>query len=1192
MKRITAMILCAFMVLALLPSVGFAQQAESSGTLYAGYNKVRIDPSGHPDGEITGLPMAGAGAVTTRLSVGTLDDSGDGRVTADDGLFATCIAVTDQYDNTLLYMGVDYVHTAASWTAPAKRAIVEALSGAGYELNVNDIFMSASHTHNAPEMTYGISFTADQLAADEIAQKMNIYRTWVFEMLGQAAVAAMQDREAVTLTKGTVDISDTVKAMNPNATANQQRMNYVRHYKSMKNGQIVYGGSNFGYIGYSSIDTEMVSEPMDQMQLVQFTPKSGDKDPIVLVNWNSHPTINFTKGTDYGAASHYKISSDYINSLRLGLANEGYRAGFLQGPAATTASYTEVKHLRNTEVLDENMENRGYLYGTRLSEFALYGLKNNMSDPLDTSYVRYVSGQLTYDTNLPTAEEQALITAMLAADPSTYPSDRYSDLVTYLGTDATTWAQHGKYEETFPGLKKITSRYHLNSAKSRMSYLTTPQASLTVEAIAIGKNLAFVAAPNELSDRYSLTDTLESVTDNDWLDLIDDTYGMPLIMTCTDGRLGYIPHQLAYTYNKDSEQYAVGSYESQTSSYSRGTGEKLVAFFDKLLDQLYDDGVRIQCVCGGKIVSGQNGHMCKQVEFRPWNDPETLPASGYYYLTTDVELPVQMQVSECLWLDLNGHNITHKVSAQEGEKAQAGKTHNTRVFSLGAYAYLSITDSTETPGTVSRDLSQLTQAQQNAITNYGLIMILNGEYATGVLYDGVLDSTGMVAGGGGIFSNQTSTAVFRMYGGTLRGAVSNGGAIAYNRGTIELYGGLVTGGVTKTATGNSPGLHVVTYNGIPGKVILGGTARIEDNKRAGGDEVNIYYYYGTDPAENFIIRENFTGKAGIYVANQSPGKVMGICENPNITAKNLTLNGNDSYDIVPESGKLILRERKMAAVINGSSVTAYETLEKAVAAYPGGDAVLQLLHDNRETVTMPADANLDLAGWNLAGQVSLDGGLFVMDSATDDYTVEDVAGYGTVPEMDGIAPMPGYLMTTGTDGLSFHRFYMDTVAVTLRPSVAGLYFQSRFGGDEHVKSMVKSYGVAMGAGHKPNYAPGTYTAFDGSTWVTGADTDNLRQGTLLKDVLKNTNSDSENATNAETIIYGHTYAELTDGTRYVGNLVSLTFRSALEGDEQIAGAEKLWDQLNDIQKCGLTELYTAYETLMCGWNIPNIKTGK
>ena len=102
----------------------------------------------------------------------------------------------------------------------------------------------------------------------------------------------------------------------------------------------------------------------------------------------------------------------------------------------------------------------------------------------------------------------------------------------------------------------------------------------------------------------------------------------------------------------------------------------------------------------------------------------------------------------------------------------------------------------------------------------------------------------------------------------------------------------------------------------------------------------------------------------------------------------------------------------------------------------------------------------------------------------------------------------------------------------------------------------------------------------------------LRRGTLLKDVLKKTNTDSENETNAETVIYGHAYAELTDGTRYVGDLVSLTFRSVLEGNDQTVGADSLWDQLNSTQRNGLSEMYAAYKPVMRDWNIPNIKSSK
>lgn len=1201
MKRAIAWILSAILLLSLLSTAVFVADAASldtNGPLYAGYAKIWVDPSGHPDGAITGLPMSGYSTSTDRLSSRTMDDTGDGSVKAgEDGLFITCIAITDQYDKTIVYFGLDIINPSTAWSNPAKKAVVEALGEAGYALEINDLYISASHTHNGPDLTYGISFSEDKLAADAIAQRTKKYRDWYFEMLCKAAVTAMQDREEVTLTKGTVDASEAIKAMNPKATVNQQRMNYVRHYKINSNGTYIYGGSNFGYTNTSSASTQMVMEPVDLMHLVQLTPKSGDKDPIVLVNWDAHVTINSTTSTAYGRDNHYKISSDWVNNLRYGLEDEGYRVAFSQGTAGNKTPTTPVTPLKDPDVLVRdskgNNDPRGYKYGEKLATVALYGLKNCMGEPLDTSRIRNVTARFDYKTNAPTPEEAELVQAMLKADPSTYPSG-YTDLIDYL-YHAATWPNRTQYYAAFPYLKNINSRYQLSSIKSRMKYLTTEESSITVGVLCIGKELSFVVSGNELADRYSATDTLANVTDNDWDDLIDDTYGRPIVMGYTNSGDGYIPHQLAYTYNEGSTSYAVGSYESQVARYGRYTGEQLVVFFDSLLDVINTDKVRYQCVCGGKAVSGENGHTCEEVEFLPWTRDDTLPTSGNYYLTKDVVTTYQVDLTNTtLRLDLNGHNITHKVPAAQGAKAEAGSTHNTRVLTASTGAKLYLTDSTSNPGTLSRDLSELTETQKSKINNYGLIVSVygSGEFT---MFGGILDATGTVTGGGGCMSVHNYNSVFTMYGGRLLGTQSSNGGVVYNRGSMYLYGGEVTGGTTSGSTG-SPGIYC-TYESssapVRGNVTIGGDVRVWDNKRGNGTQANINV--SSKIQENFRVTGNFTGEVGLTVSSPTQGKIVGISDNATIVPGSILVDSNHDYAVVPSGNTLVLQTAadKATIVSDGQEVN-YKTLSRAISAYPGGDAVVKLLTDSAETVTFPARANLDLNGFDLTGYVTQKGTVYVKDSATDDYTTADAQGCGVLPKtLTKVQPMPGYLMETLANGYSFHCLNLDTVAVTLRPSEVGLYFQSQFGGDEYIKSQVKSYGVALGAGNAPDFADGTYTAYDGATWTVGADkngnANNLAQGTLLKDIMKPTNSDDDNAAYATKEIYGRAYVELTDGRRYLGNLVCLTLRDVMTGNDEMPGADGLWAELTGKQQKALVDMYTTYYDVMSDWNLPHIQ---
>ena len=113
----------------------------------------------------------------------------------------------------------------------------------------------------------------------------------------------------------------------------------------------------------------------------------------------------------------------------------------------------------------------------------------------------------------------------------------------------------------------------------------------------------------------------------------------------------------------------------------------------------------------------------------------------------------------------------------------------------------------------------------------------------------------------------------------------------------------------------------------------------------------------------------------------------------------------------------------------------------------------------KETLTISKDTCLDLNGFGI-GILTVEKGVTarIMDSETDDYTVEDNV-YGRIGTVDGIVEAKdGYLMITEADGTSFHRLNLDVVGVTLRTQKAGIYYQSQFGGDEVIKRNIVAYG--------------------------------------------------------------------------------------------------------------------------------------
>ena len=308
--------------------------------------------------------------------------------------------------------------------------------------------------------------------------------------------------------------------------------------------------------------------------------------------------------------------------------------------------------------------------------------------------------------------------------------------------------------------------------------------------------------------------------------------------------------------------------------------------------------IKYQCECGGKATDGMYGHTCEKVIYQPWTDTTTLPSSGNYYLTDNVTTTAQKAVTGTLRLDLNGFTIAHKVAAGAS---------NTRVFSLTGSAHLAITDSSSNPGAVTRDLSNLTEEQAKAISNYGLLFLINNN-AEVVLYNGTMDATGMYSGGGACVCTYASDSTFKMYGGTLKGGISNYGGILYNRGHAEFYGGTVTGGMTKDTSGKTGGIYVVTYNSVCGTVTVGGDVEIYDNKRSDGKQFNIRYSTEANLAEHFTITGDFTGRASFYVGSRAADKVVGISDNASFTSDNVYLDyySDNNYDVAVSGSDIIL----------------------------------------------------------------------------------------------------------------------------------------------------------------------------------------------------------------------------------------------------------------------------------------------
>lgn len=201
--------------------------------LFVGYSRVDVSPT-------ESVPLRGYGYSSGRMST-----------TIQDPLYATCIALRDSSDNTVLIFTVDLTNAFTELIEPTRQAISQATG-----IPRDAILVSCTHTHSAPDIM--------NLNEPSIPRYMEAFTGWMVE----AAVAALED------------LAPTRVYTTSTATKN---LNFVRRYL-MADG--TYAGDNFGNINGSAI-VGHETEADNELQLVKLQ-RSGKKD-VILANFQTHP---------------------------------------------------------------------------------------------------------------------------------------------------------------------------------------------------------------------------------------------------------------------------------------------------------------------------------------------------------------------------------------------------------------------------------------------------------------------------------------------------------------------------------------------------------------------------------------------------------------------------------------------------------------------------------------------------------------------------------------------------------------------------------------------------------------------------------------------------------------------------------------------------------------------------------------
>ncbi len=298
--------------------------------LYAGFARADITPEAP-------VPLAGYGDTAKRISRAVQDP-----------LYVLALALTDAEGETILLMNWDGTRSYDATQAAARENISKATG-----VDVNKIYIGATHTHSAPEMS-------SQL--DSARQ----YAEYVVERATEAAVLAMQDRTPANMSVGSVEA---------------EGLSFVRHYTYVdEQGQTQYFGDNFGTAVFDET-TAHASQPDTTMYMLHFTRQEGGD--IAFINWRAHPHLT-------GGPSIYNISSDWVGPFRDAIeVQTDTKVIYFNGASGNINE--------KSRVITENITTDHVQYGTLLADFAIDLMENHL-DPVQVDAI--TTSQTIYDAKV------------------------------------------------------------------------------------------------------------------------------------------------------------------------------------------------------------------------------------------------------------------------------------------------------------------------------------------------------------------------------------------------------------------------------------------------------------------------------------------------------------------------------------------------------------------------------------------------------------------------------------------------------------------------------------------------------------------------------------------------------------------------------------------------------------------------
>lgn len=471
MKKIISMMLVLVLVLSLCACGGSkTETAEGEQTavsgLQMGYAWEKIMPE-------TSVPLSGYGNTSQRFSENFLDY-----------LYTTCIAAKEG-DTTVLFYTIDMILPNDAWVKEVRQRIEGELG-----IPMDHVTMSFTHTHSAPDM-----FSSEPVIKQ--------YRTlWV-----EACVKAAKNA-----------VADLAPAVLYGTKTKTEGMNFVRHYL-LQDG--TYGGDNFGNFNQTIISH---AEENDPGMVLLKADREGDKQDILIVNWQAHPCKT-------GGGTKTDISADFPGAVRDAVtAQTGMLCAYFTGAAGNQNT--------SSRITGEDKEMDKIQFGEALAKIAIDALPNLEAiggTGIQTSQVMF---EYAYNHD----DEHMLLDAQKVSE----------FWKTATNAEAATFARSLGF----------SSQYHANAVIARVKRAAS--GTMEMDAIRIG-NFAFVTAPYEMFAAHGMY-----IKDN-------SPFEYTMVFECSNQYQSYIPTAMAYDY---------GCYESYTSIFAKGAGEAAAEKYVEMLKGL------------------------------------------------------------------------------------------------------------------------------------------------------------------------------------------------------------------------------------------------------------------------------------------------------------------------------------------------------------------------------------------------------------------------------------------------------------------------------------------------------------------------------------------------------------------------------------------------------------------------------